>query len=275
MKCDVLIVGAGPAGLKCARKLAEHGVRVILLERQAAIGKKVCAGGITWSGLITRMPDALIERSFEQQRISTRFQSVIVSSEHPLVATVNREKLGGYMARQALEKGVEILTGVRIRNITQQCVELSRETNDFTVRYDILVGADGSNSRVRSYLGLPTEAMGIGLNYILPCNLPEMVWNFDSKRFGSGYSWIFPHRDCSSAGSFASGRKVCVQRLKTGLDSWLQKTGLSLQNLRIQAGKVNCALPGLPLQQGVSARRCGGTCLALDGRRYLSGHSLG
>lgn len=239
MKCDVLIAGGGPAGLRCARKLAEQGIRVILIERQAAIGKKVCAGGITWSGLIKRLPGDLIERSFQKQRISTRFQSVILSSEHPMVATVNREKLGSYMAGQAREKGVEILTGIKIRDIAQQGVKVTSQGKDFTIRYDFLVGADGSNSRIRSYLGLQTAAAGIGLNYTFPGKFPEMMWNFDSKRFGSGYSWIFPHRECFSAGAFASGPAVRVQRLKAGLDGWLQKTGLSLENMRVQAEKVN------------------------------------
>ena len=42
-RVDVLIVGGGPGGLACAADLAAGGVRVLLAERKAKIGAKVCA----------------------------------------------------------------------------------------------------------------------------------------------------------------------------------------------------------------------------------------
>ena len=38
MEYDVIIVGAGPAGLACAQQLARAGHRVVVYERQASIG---------------------------------------------------------------------------------------------------------------------------------------------------------------------------------------------------------------------------------------------
>lgn len=45
--CDVLIVGGGPAGSTCARKLREAGVDVIVLDKAHFPRDKVCAGWIT------------------------------------------------------------------------------------------------------------------------------------------------------------------------------------------------------------------------------------
>ena len=42
---DVIIIGAGPAGLKCAEVLGNSKFSVLLLEKNAEIGVKVCAGG--------------------------------------------------------------------------------------------------------------------------------------------------------------------------------------------------------------------------------------
>lgn len=36
---DVIIIGAGPAGLQCARELAEYGIKVLVVERQKEIGE--------------------------------------------------------------------------------------------------------------------------------------------------------------------------------------------------------------------------------------------
>lgn len=45
--CDVLIVGAGPAGSSCAWKLARAGLDVLILDRERFPRDKVCGGWIT------------------------------------------------------------------------------------------------------------------------------------------------------------------------------------------------------------------------------------
>jgi len=46
-RCDVLIVGAGPAGSACAWQLQRSGLRVVLLDRERFPRNKVCGGWIT------------------------------------------------------------------------------------------------------------------------------------------------------------------------------------------------------------------------------------
>jgi flavin-dependent dehydrogenase len=46
-QCDVLIVGGGPAGSTCARRLVRAGLRVVVLDRATFPRDKVCAGWIT------------------------------------------------------------------------------------------------------------------------------------------------------------------------------------------------------------------------------------
>lgn len=46
-RCDVLIVGGGPAGSSCARRLAGAGLDVVVLDKAVFPRDKVCAGWIT------------------------------------------------------------------------------------------------------------------------------------------------------------------------------------------------------------------------------------
>jgi len=46
-QCDVLIVGGGPAGSSCARRLRQTGLDVLILDKQEFPRDKVCAGWIT------------------------------------------------------------------------------------------------------------------------------------------------------------------------------------------------------------------------------------
>ena len=43
---DVVIVGAGPAGLACAKKLKNSKLKVLIIEKNKIIGPKICAGGL-------------------------------------------------------------------------------------------------------------------------------------------------------------------------------------------------------------------------------------
>jgi flavin-dependent dehydrogenase len=45
-RCDVLIVGGGPAGSSCAWGLAPSGLRVVVLDRKAFPRDKTCAGWV-------------------------------------------------------------------------------------------------------------------------------------------------------------------------------------------------------------------------------------
>ena len=52
LECDVVVVGAGPAGSLAARTVAEKGSQVILLEEHPEVGHPVfCAEGLSLGGI--------------------------------------------------------------------------------------------------------------------------------------------------------------------------------------------------------------------------------
>ena len=237
---DILVIGGGPGGLACATLLAQKGAKVVLAERKAIIGPKVCAGGITWGGLLNHVPPSLIERGFPEQHIITRRQRVVVAEKNPIIATVSRLRLGQWMAEQGREAGVTLLTRTRAQSLGKNQAVL--ETGDgkrVIIRYDHLVGADGANSLVRRFLGLPASAMGIGLNCMLPGRHPRMEWHLHTALFGSGYGWIFPHADAVSLGVYGDINNLTAPVLKKRLMSWSEAQGFRLDPAAIRAGLIN------------------------------------
>ncbi len=237
---EILVVGGGPGGLACATLLAQHGVKVVLVERKATVGPKVCAGGITWNGLLKFIPPTLIEQKFPKQHIVTPLQRIVVTEQNPIIATVSRELLGRWMAEQAQEAGVTILTNTRALSLGRNAAVLEVAGNHrVEIGFDHLVGADGSNSLVRRSLGLPSSAMGIGLNCMLPGRYQQMEWHLHTGRFGYGYGWIFPHNEVISIGAYGDINNLSAQTLKKRLLSWAGDRGFTLTPDTISAGLVN------------------------------------
>src|SRR3989338_6031775 len=116
-KREVVIVGAGPGGLKCAEILANKGKDVLVLEKNNIIGDKVCAGGLTLKDLGLGIPDSIIQRKFNKIIIHTPLQDTEIELEEPFLATLDRKDLGKWMAEKAKKQGAEIRTETLVKEI--------------------------------------------------------------------------------------------------------------------------------------------------------------
>ncbi len=247
MHYKAVIVGAGPGGLACANKLSRNGVRTLVIERKSEIGQKVCAGGITWSGLVSRVPEELIELSFPLQNIKTRFQNITVSADCPIIATINRKKLGQFMATETEQNGAIILTSTQVRSIKKNSLEiLDRKTGQRdTIHFDYLIGADGSQSMVRRFLQLPPDSgAGIGINYQPPVIHEQMEWHLHTKYFKNGYGWIFPHKDSVSIGAYVDKKVMSAGQLKENLIIWAATQGFDLREEKCSAEYIHFGYQG-------------------------------
>lgn len=244
MKYDVIIVGAGPGGLHCGEILSRNGATVLILEKNIIIGKKVCAGGITWQGLIDRVPESLIERSFSSQLVYTRLQNITIQADHPIIATVNRQKLGQYMAETCFSSGSEIIFGANVNKVLDQEISYRYNNKNYTVAFDYLVGADGSMSKVRNRLNIPVERIGIGINYTLAQEIEDMEWHFDPVALGSGYTWIFPHSDAVSVGGYINTDGFRAIDLKNTISAWLKNKKIDTTSMKPEAERISCDFRG-------------------------------
>lgn len=241
MSYDVIIIGAGPGGLACAAVTASHGLTTLVLERKEIVGKKVCAGGITWNGLLKKIPFDIAERQFTEQLVFARFQKVCVSSPTPMIATVNRENLGQKMAEKAEHAGAVIRLGCQVVNIDSTSILCENKATGRKERltFTRLIGADGSSSLVRRSLGLPVTKLGIGITYQIPGQYPEMEWHLNSSLFANGYAWIFPHRESASIGAYVDSKRMKAITLKNNLLHWADMYGYPLRNYQPSSELIN------------------------------------
>lgn len=235
MHYHTIIIGGGPGGLACAATLARNGGNVLLLEKNPSIGSKVCAGGVSWSGLARNIPEQLIEKHFPEQYIHSAWQKIRLTSSHPIISTINREKLGQWMANEASMAGADIQTNIHVHTITDH--EIVTDSGNFS--YDFLVGADGSNSLVRRYLNVGTESIGIGFQYHIPGNYPKMIWHLDQKLFNTGYAWIFPHKERASVGAYSYRKDLPPSILRENLHHWMEKCGINRKDAKPEAATIN------------------------------------
>ena len=236
-----VIVGGGPGGLACATLLAQQGKEVLVLERNNAIGPKVCAGGIPSVAQRLGFPDSLWERSFTRQQINSNWQHTVIQDDKPIIRTVDRGRLGRWMAERAQAAGVSIKTNALVLKISEDRVA-TRGGEEFGCNF--LVGADGSSSLVRRQLGIPTEKMGVGINYQVAGNFPEMQWHLNTDLFGNGYAWIFPHQDTASIGVYARRSTSKPDILLNSLHRWAADHGHELKSRQPQAALINSDFRG-------------------------------
>ncbi len=231
---DVIIIGAGPAGLACAQALAGSSLRVLLVEKNEAIGPKNCAGALTRTAAGFDIPEDEA-RTFHSQLVGVDERpAVSIVLTHPL-KMVERPALARHHAKR-LEKAsnLEFLTGTRVTGVGGDTIS----TNRGEFKYRHLVAADGSLSLVRRHLGLPVK-FGTGLYYEVPQNSDEVHFQFKTGIIRSGYFWIFPHLRHTNVGVCFNPDTFTAGLAKIALQQFLRERGFQRGSARLKGGLIS------------------------------------
>lgn len=237
---DVVIVGAGIAGLSCANALANSDLDILIIEKSANFYEKPCAAGITYKDL-TYIPRRYILRDFSRVLFEygeKRIRSSI--DEGGLIATIDRQQyLKDMLKKVRTYKNVTVLIPEIISQISSSSIIL---LSGRKISFSFLVGADGSNSIVRKFLGLPSVQVGLALQYIIPRPTSDFVIRIDPD-IGS-YCWVFPYYNSTSVGCGGKIFDSSPRRLREKLEEWIMNKNFSLSGSTFQASLINCDYRG-------------------------------
>ena len=235
---DVVIVGAGPAGLACAEKLSKADKKVLLLEQNKIIGPKVCAGGLLSHGSdYPDLPDKLLEYKYKKVLFHTPLNKAIIKLNKDFICTIDRKNLGQWQLTKLKKTDIIIKTKSRVTEIRKNYIIIN---NSEKIKFNYLVGADGSTSIVRKYLGLKTNDLCVCVQYIIPTKkYKDLEIFYDSKLFHSWYTWIFPHKNYVSIGCGCDPRFLSFKKLRKNFNIWLKNNKIDISKGEYQTHPIN------------------------------------
>ena len=243
-RCDVLIVGGGPSGSTCARRLRAGGLDVAILDKQSFPRNKTCAGWITPPVLKLLELD---QNDYRHQRVLQPirgFRTGLIGGEE--VSTDYGEIVSFGIRRFEFDDYLLRRSGARLL-LAEPLDSLRRDGNDWIVneriRTPLVVGAGGHFCPVGRMFGsrkgprrsvvaaqevefeVPPEQLDAGT---IDAEIPELFFCDDL----AGYGW------CFRKGNFLN---IGLGRLdRHQLSSHVQ----SFRDFLRDRGKVRCEIPG-------------------------------
>ncbi|MGW0432437.1 geranylgeranyl reductase family protein [Micromonospora sp. NPDC003197] len=220
---DVIVVGAGPGGSATAYHLAQHGVRVLLLEKTEFPREKVCGDGLT-PRAVKQLIKLGVDTSPEAGWLHNKGLRVIgggvrLELDWPELASFpnyglvrTRLDFDDQLAKRAVAAGAVLRTGVNVTgpvlDATGRAIgvtaEVGPDKEPATFHAPLMVAADGVSGRFPLALGLAKREdrpIGVAVRryYRSPArhddNYLESWLELRSREGGDnllpGYGWIF------------------------------------------------------------------------------------
>jgi len=204
---DAIIIGAGPAGTACAKKLAEAGFSIKVYDKRAEIGSpKRCGEGLSEASqqFVGKIPERCIAQRIKGARLYApdgRYLDAILT-EGGFV--LERKVFDKWMAEEAIKAGASVQANTFISSLLKNDKDYYTGVkgefmgNEFEEKARIVVCATGAESPLRN------QALGVfsKITLIDSCiqyemtnvdMVPDMIHIYLSGILAPrGYVWVFP-----------------------------------------------------------------------------------
>ena len=198
---DVVIIGGGPAGITAGVMLQKKGFRTCIIDWQIFPREKLCAGVVTTKTmkLIEYIYKGLNIEDLEMNyinKIEMFYKDTIIGkyTVKNRYGVVNRKKFDNVLLKYYRDSGGRLLDGQKQYQIYYDKNMVTLDSGE-EIKYDFLIGADGINSRVRTYVQRKWKSSILCFEKFIPNDLKENTIKIYFGLMLGGYGWRIPGKD--------------------------------------------------------------------------------
>lgn len=207
-ECDVLVVGAGPAGSSAARACALAGLNTVIIEKREEVGYPVrCAEGMG-NYLFPFLPFKIPKQELIWKTDGIEFwaEDITIRRTGVLWAgyTVNRRIFDKWLVRQATHAGAKLMLNAELVDFefkekhVVETAKVKTKEGHIKIKPKVVIGADGYDSKTLKLLGEYHPEKGAtaeiyawemhNVNLTSPKYEQVFVGDFTE----TGYAYVFP-----------------------------------------------------------------------------------
>lgn len=208
---DVIVIGAGPAGIAAGYEAAKAGLQVAVLERGDAAGSKNLTGGRLYLEPVRDLCGDLLERAAFERPVTQESITLTDDSssltvrvdqaapvDPPHSVTVLRARLDPSLGDRLAEKGGLVLPQQRAEKLILENGRVTGvQVGPEALRARVLVAADGALSFMAEEAGLrkdrPAHAYGLGFKEVLKLD-PGVIEDRFNLAQGEGAARLYMGR---------------------------------------------------------------------------------
>jgi digeranylgeranylglycerophospholipid reductase len=196
-RCDVLIVGGGPAGLYAAERIARAGHDVLVCEEHGAVGSPVHCTGILSAesfGEFDLPRDVALNALTAARFVSPSGLVVDYSTPSPLATVIDRVAFDCALADRARAAGAVLRTGARVASLDTARDGVTAIVGDSCIRARLAVLACGASYgfQRRFGLGLPAVYLHTAQRELPAARLNDVELHFGRSVARDGFAWAVP-----------------------------------------------------------------------------------
>jgi len=203
---EVLIIGAGPAGLSAARRLTELDIEYTLISREDRPGAQKACGGYVPARALEEFGLDKIPDSHEVLSIRMKFPSLEIQRvdfNQPVGVNVSRENLGRSLLDNVEGNPNQIWLETecgQLKATRDRCtVQYTKKNETASISSNIIIDASGVNPvslRFNPIRNRPENSqIGYAIQYQVKTKKPLEIVNdffYGSEYSPRGYAWNFP-----------------------------------------------------------------------------------
>ena len=253
MGLRVAVVGSGPAGSSAAETLAKAGIETYLFERKLD-NAKPCGGAIPLC-MVSEfdLPPEIIDRRVRNMKMispSNIEVDINLDRQDEYIGMCRREVLDGFMRDRAAKLGAKLINGtvyqldIPTSNTAPYTLHYAdhsdgkAEGKKQTLQVDLVIGADGANSRVAKAIkaGDYNYAIAFQERIRLPQDKMDYYQSLAEMYVGDDvspdfYAWVFPKYDHVAVGTGTMRvNQAKIKQLQAGIRARAAK--------RLEGGKI-------------------------------------